>query len=335
MQYVTLGKTGLQVSRLGLGGIPIQKADVKRAKELLERMVQKGMNYIDSARGYTVSEDYLGQALEGLRDKFILATKSMARTKQAMQQDIEISLRNFRTDYIDLYQCHNPSLKDLEVFCGPGGGLEALLEAKERGKIRHLGLTAHSAGVFEKALELDWVETIMFPYNIVESQGEALIQACRQKNVGFIAMKPLAGGAIENPDLAIRYIFSNPNVTLVIPGMYTLEELEQNFAAAEDAQGLSKEDLREIESIRKSLGSQFCRRCNYCAPCSAGIDIPGVFVLKGYFERYGLAQWALDRYAGMGKKAGDCIDCGACETRCPYHLPIRDMMKKTAAEFEK
>ena len=177
MEYRTLGKTGLRISRMGFGGIPIQRIDAEGTKLLLKKMAEQGINYIDTARGYTVSEEYIGYGLEGLRDKFILATKSMSRTKEAMASDIETSLRNLRTDYIDLYQVHNPNMDQLEQVTGKGGALEALMEAKDAGKIGHIGITAHSTAVFEKALELDWVETVMFPYNIVESQGEELIRS--------------------------------------------------------------------------------------------------------------------------------------------------------------
>ena len=167
MEYRILGKTGLKISRLGFGGIPIQRIDAAGTRALMLQMKEAGINYIDTARGYTVSEEYLGEALEGIREDFIIATKSMARTKEAMAADIEISLKNLRTDYIDLYQVHNATLPQLEQVMAPGGALEALLEAKAAGKIGHIGLTAHGLEVFEKALELDWVETFMFPYNIV------------------------------------------------------------------------------------------------------------------------------------------------------------------------
>ena len=333
MNYRVLGKTGLKISTLGFGGIPIQRIDAEGTKLLMHRLVDAGVNYIDTARGYTVSESYLGYALEGIRDKFVLATKSMARTKEAMAADIETSLSNLRTDYIDLYQVHNPNLAQLEQVCGEGGALEALMEAKAAGKVGHIGLTAHSVAVFEKALELDWVETVMFPYNIVESQGEELIAKCTEKNIGFVVMKPLAGGAIEDATIAIRYVCANPNISVVIPGMAEPAELDQNLAAAADATPLSDEELAKIAQIRQELGTQFCRRCNYCAPCAAGISIPSVFLFDGYLSRYGLADWAKDRYATLPKKASDCIGCGACEGRCPYNLPIRQMMKAAAAHF--
>lgn len=333
MEYTTLGKTGLRISRMGFGGIPIQRIDENGTKELMKRLAEEGVNYIDTARGYTVSESYLGYALEGIRDSFVLATKSMARTKDAMAADIEKSLENLRTDHTDVYQVHNPSMEQLETVIGEGGALEALMEAKDAGKIGHIGLTAHSTAVFERALELDWVETIMFPYNIVESQGEELIAKCKEKNIGFIAMKPLAGGAIEDGTLALRYICANPAVTVVIPGMAEISELEENIAACSNTSPLTAEENAQIEEIRKTLSGNFCRRCNYCAPCTVGISIPNVFLFAGYLERYNLAGWAKDRYASLAVKASACVECGECETRCPYHLPIREMLKKAAEEF--
>jgi len=334
MEYRVLGKTGLKISRLGFGGIPIQRIDAEGTRKLCLQMKEAGINYIDTARGYTVSEEYLGQALEGIREDFIIATKSMARTREAMAADIEISLKNLRTDYIDLYQIHNATPAQLEQVMAPGGALEALLEAKAAGKIGHIGLTAHAIETFEKALELDWVETFMFPYNIVESQGEELIKACTEKNIGFIVMKPLAGGAIEDAPLAIRYCLANPAVSVVIPGMAEEKEIQQNLAAANDASPLSEEELKKAEAIRKALGTQFCRRCNYCQPCAVGINISGCFLFQGYLNRYGLEEWARSRYASaVPVKASACIGCGACENRCPYNLPIRQMLKKVVADF--
>lgn len=333
MEYRTLGKTGLKISRMGFGGIPIQKIDEEGTRKLLHEMMEKGVNYIDSARGYTVSEHYIGYGLEGIRDKFVLATKSMSRTKEAMAADIETSLGNFRTDYIDLYQVHNPSMEQLDQVMGEGGALEALMEAKAAGKIGHIGLTAHSTEVFERALELDWVETIMFPYNIVEQQGAELIHKCAEKNIGFIVMKPLAGGAIEDASLALRYVCSNPDVTVVIPGMAEIRELEQNLAACSNTEPLTQEELKEMDKVREQLGTDFCRRCNYCAPCTVGINIPSVFLFAGYLQRYDLADWAKDRYSTLKVKASACIGCGKCEPRCPYHLPIREKLKKCARDM--
>ena len=333
MEYRILGKTGLKISRMGFGGIPIQKIGAAGTKVLMQRLMAEGINYIDTARGYTVSESYLGQALEGIREHFILATKSMSRTREDMARDIDISLQNLRTDYIDLYQVHNPSPAQYEQVIAPGGAVEALLEAKAAGKIGHIGITAHSLEVAMQALEQPWVETIMFPYNIVESQGEKLIRKCAEKNIGFVCMKPLAGGAIEDATLALRYVCANEDVTVVIPGMAEVKEIDQNIAACSDTAPLSPAENAAIAEVRRQLGTNFCRRCNYCAPCTEGINIPGVFLFDGYISRYGLADWARQRYATLPVKASACIGCGVCETRCPYNLPIRQMLKTAAEHF--
>lgn len=333
MEYLTLGKTGLKVSRVGFGGIPIQKVDAEGSAKLMKAVADAGINFIDTARAYTVSEELIGNALAGMRDKFIIATKSMARTADAMRTDIETSLKNLKIDYIDIYQIHNVTMEQLAIVCGTGGALEALNEAKAQGKIGHIGLTAHSLEVFEYATTLDWVETLMFPYNIVETQGEEIIKKCRERNIGFICMKPLAGGALENATLAMRFISANKNVDIVIPGMCCEKEVEENVAAVCDKAQLSEDELAEIEKIRLELGTNFCRRCNYCQPCAAGINISGVFLFGGYLERYGLEDWARARYATLPNKASACIECGACESRCPYNLPIREMLKKYAVAF--
>ena len=333
MEYRILGKTGLKISRMGFGGIPIQRIDAEGTKALMHKMLAEGVNYIDTARAYTVSEEYLGYALEGIREHFVIATKSMARTREAMAKDIDISLKNLRTDYIDLYQIHNVAPAQVAQDSAPGGALEALMEAKAAGKIGHIGITAHSAETFKMALELDWVETIMFPYNIVETHAEELLRKCAEKNIGFICMKPLAGGAIEDATLALRWLCANPDVTVVIPGMAEERELHQNLAACADSSPLTPAEKAAVLEIRSALGSNFCRRCNYCQPCAAGISIYSVFLFDGYLSRYGLEAWARDRYASLPVKASACIGCGACEARCPYNLPIRKMLKEAAARF--
>ncbi len=333
MEYRILGKTGLKISRVGFGGIPIQKIDAEGTRQLMHQLKENGVNFIDTARGYTVSEEYLGYALEGIRNDFVIATKSMARTREAMAADIETSLKNLRTDYIDLYQVHNATPEQLQQVVAPGGALEALLEARDAGKIGHIGLTAHSLDTFRMALEMDWVETFMFPYNIVETQSESLIRKCAQKDIGFIAMKPLAGGAIENGTLALRFICANPNVTVAIPGMAEAKEIEENISACCDTAPLTSAEMAAVNEVRSQLGTNFCRRCNYCQPCAAGINISGVFLFEGYLSRYGLADWAKSRYATLPVKASACIGCGSCEQRCPYNLPIRQMLKAAAEKF--
>lgn len=336
MKYTTLGKTGLRVSVVGLGGIPVQRTDRKEAKEIVTACMEQGINYLDTARGYTVSEEFFGEALKGHRDRWIIATKSMSRDYEGMKADIETSLKNLQTGYIDLYQIHNIKTDEEFALCfGENGAYKALSEAKEAGKIRHIGATAHGKEAFARLIreQEDKIETVMFPYNIVENQGEKLMKECTEKNIGFIAMKPMAGGNLENTRLALRYIFNNPDCTIAIPGMGSAAEVLSN-TSEEVFLPLTDADLEECKQISKELGSEFCRRCGYCAPCPQGINIPQNLLLVNYLRKYGLADWARQRYSAMSVTAKDCVKCGACEKKCPYNLPIRDMLEKCAAEME-
>ena len=335
MKYVTLGKTGLKVSVVGLGGIPIQRTDVNEAKEVIKECCRQGINYLDTARGYTVSEEFFGEALKDVRNEWVLATKSMSRDYESMKKDIEISLKNLQTEYIDLYQIHNITLNDFDTVFGDNGAYKALLEAKNEGKIRHIGATAHGTEAFEKLINEyeDKIETMMFPFNIVESQAIELMKQCSEKNIGFIAMKPVAGGNIENVPLGLKYCLNNEDCTIVIPGMGNVEEVKQN-CLDNVFEKLTQEELDECEQIRKELGTQFCRRCGYCAPCPQGIDIPSNFLFANYLRKYGLAEWAKQRYWAMSETAQDCVQCGLCETRCPYNLPIREMLVKVKKDME-
>lgn len=335
MKYVKLGRTGLEAAVISFGGIPIQRSDCANTWAVVDKLEEYGINYIDTARGYTVSEEYLGAALEGRRDSFILATKSMARDYAGMSQDVEISLSNLRTNYIDLYQLHNLPEKDFELAFGGGGAYRALSEAKAAGKIGHIGVTAHSLDALKRLVEEygDRIETVMFPYNIVELQGREVLALARQKGIGTIAMKPLAGGNLEDWRLALRFIAASEVCDISIPGMGSPEEVERNAAVAEELSPLTKEELEQCAAVRRELGSHFCRRCGYCAPCPNGIDIPSNFLMANYLRRYGLADWARARYASMPYHAGSCVQCGACETRCPYELPIRDMLVQVARDF--
>ena len=334
MTYVTLGKTGLRPAAVSFGGIPIQRADGANTVAVVDKLEEYGINYIDTARGYTVSEEYLGAALEGRRDKFILATKSMERTAQGMARDVDISLKNLRTDYIDLYQIHNLPEKDMETAFGPGGAWEALDQARQAGKIGHIGVTAHNVDALGRLVEEygDKIETVMFPYNIVETQGHDVLAKAREKGIGTIAMKPLAGGNLDDWELALRFIAASGVIDISIPGMGCVEEVERN-AAVDLSAPLTEEELAKCDAIRRELGSQFCRRCGYCAPCPQGIDIPANFLMANYARKYGLGDWARTRYEALKGHAGDCVKCGACEGRCPYELPIRSMLEGVAEVF--
>lgn len=322
-----LGKTNIYVNEIGCGGIPIQRISKRETKELVIEMEKNGINFIDTARGYTISEELFGEALEGKREKFIVATKSMSRTYEAMKKDIEISLNNLKTNYIDLYQLHNVS-KGEDI----SGALKALNEEKEKGRVLHIGVTSHSLQYLEEAIDLDIFETIQFPYNIVETQAEDLFKKANQKNIGIIVMKPLAGGAIEKATPALKYILNNENISVIIPGMESVEQVREN--AGVQAGAYTEEEAKYIEEIKKELSNDFCRRCGYCMPCTMGINIPFSFLCEGYFTRYNLKEWAVSRYNAMKVKPSECIECGECEKKCPYNLHIIEKLKKVVETME-
>ena len=334
MNMVTLGNTGLKVSAISFGGIPIQRSDAANTMAVVDELEKYGINYMDTARGYTVSEEYLGNALKGRRERFILATKSMARSYEAMARDIDISLDNLQTDYIDVYQIHNLPLKDFDQVFGPDGAYRALAEAKAAGKIGHIGATAHSLDALRLLVEehAHPIETVMFPYNIVEMQGQEVLALAREKGIGTIAMKPMAGGNLDDWNLALRFIAASGVIDVAIPGMGSVEEVQRN-AQVDLSAPLTQEELEQCQAIRHELGTRFCRRCGYCAPCTVGIDIPSQFLMANYARRYGLGDWAVSRYQALAHHAGECVGCGACESRCPYELPIREMLRDVAKEF--
>ncbi len=337
MEMRVLGRTNFEVSAIGFGGIPIQRVDEEIAYRLLVEAHNQGINFIDTARGYMTSEELLGSALERIgRDKFILATKSMARTYDAVVEEFETSLKNLKTDYIDLFQFHNLSKKeDLETVMGENGALKAIKEYKEKGIIKEIGITSHSVDLLHIAIDTGEFSTIQYPYNPVEKQGEPVFRKARENNLGVIVMKPLAGGAISKGELSLRYIMENKDVTVAIPGMDSVEQVIENARAGNDMRHLTEDERKVLMEEANTLGEEFCRRCGYCAPCTVGIDIPTQFILEGYYSRYNLQDWAVDRYNGMSINAKDCIECGVCETRCPYSLPIIKMLKRVDSNLRR
>ena len=329
----SLGNTDIIIKRVGFGGIPIQRITQYETNKVVDELERQGINFIDTARGYTISEEYIGNALEGRRDKFYIATKSMSRDYENMKKDIEISLTNLKTDYIDLYQIHNLKIDEYDSIFDDDKAYRALLEAKEEGKIRNIGITSHSLDTIEKAIEDGKFATIQFPYNIVEDQADEAFKKAHEKGIGTIVMKPLAGGAIDDGLLAIKYILSKDYIDVAIPGMNDIEQVQQNVSAINSGE-LTEEDNRRIDEIRKILNGNFCRRCEYCLPCPKGVNIAQNFLLEGYYTRYNLKEWALERYESLGDaKAEKCIECGLCEKKCPYNLPIREMLKNVSEKL--
>ncbi|EQK48248.1 MULTISPECIES: aldo/keto reductase [Paraclostridium] len=321
-----LGSTNIELNRVGFGGIPIQRITQEDTNLVINELINQGINFIDSARGYTVSEEYIGNAIEGKRDKFILATKSMSRSYDDMIRDVNISLNNFKTEYIDLYQLHNLKPDEYDGIFDDDMAYEALLKCKEEGKIKHIGITSHSIDTIKKAVNSGKFDTIQFPYNIVEDQADEIFKEANKNGIGIIVMKPLAGGAIDNAKLAIKYILSKDYIDVVIPGMDSVDQVIENTSVLNNLNITDEENL-EIKDIIEKLGNRFCRRCEYCMPCPVGINIPMNFLLEGYYSRYNLKEWSKDRYKSLDVNASNCIECGKCESKCPYELPIREMLK--------
>ncbi len=336
MKYNILGRTNLQVAAVSFGGIPIQRDSAENTMEIVDKLVGYGMNYIDTARSYTVSEEFLGAAIEGRREKFIIATKSMAKDYESMKSDVQTSLNNLRTDYIDIYQFHNLKVTDLETVFSENGAYRALKEAKGNKQIGFIGATFHNIDALSKIVDeySDIIDAVMFPYNIVEVHGEEVLLKAKEKGIATIAMKPLAGGNLDDYDLALRFVANSKVIDVQIPGMGNCEEVDKNAKVWLNLAPLTKEEEEKVLKIRKELGDEFCRRCGYCLPCTVGIDIPSNFLFRNYLIKYeGLEGWSRARYQSLKVTAKDCIECGSCEGRCPYNLPIIKMLKEVTTAF--
>lgn len=334
MEKLRLGSTDMEVVPLGLGGIPLQRIEQDEATELIRACLERGINFIDTARGYTVSEGYIGRALKELNyPEVYIASKNMARTAEAFEKEMEESFRQLGLEVIDLYQFHNlRSLDEFEELIGPGGAYDFAKKVQDQGRIRYLGLTTHRVDVLERAIDSGLFATVQFPLNYMERQGEELLKRAKEKGIGVIIMKPFAGGALKYKDLALTYLFHSGASHVIIPGIDSLDQLDMNFKQLSRGP-LLEEELQLIQEEADELGEHFCRRCGYCLPCTVGIDIPTVFLMEGYYSRYNLQDWAVERYSSFDKKASDCIACGVCESRCPYELPIISMLDKVKGVF--
>ena len=328
---VALGKTGLTVCRMGFGGIPIQRLDPAQSDRVLRAALEQGIDFFDTSRVYTDSESKLGRGLADHRDKVVIASKTYSRDAAGARRDLETSLKELRTDRVDIYQCHNISTEaDLEKILGPGGALEALDRARDQGLVRHVGITGHKPWIVEKALDAYDFATLQVPVNIVEQSSlETLIPKARAKGLGVIAMKPVAGGALREVALNLRFILT-AGVDVAIPGMDSPQQVEANRAVLDKSLPLSAQEQRLLENEKKRLGDCFCRRCEYCMPCPEGINIPFLHLIEGYYFRYNLKDWAMERLAGMEKSYADCTACGVCVSRCPYELDMPGLFKSAA-----
>jgi uncharacterized protein len=330
MKTIPLGKTGLKVSMVGFGGIPIQQLSEHDAVAVVQGCLDLGITYFDTANGYSTSEERIGKAIAGRREQVVVATKSQGRDPKTFREHIGLSLRRLNTEYIDVLQFHNVSTEQhYDLVVTPGGLLDIAREAQAAGRIRHIGVTSHHLGMALKLASSGHFETLMFPFCVVtpEPAGE-LIPLCRKHDVAFIAMKPMAGGMIDNAPLAFRFLRQYPSVVPLV-GIHSVSEMEQIIGVMEGPAGLDEAERAEVERIQKELGPRYCRGCDYCQPCQQHINISTVMRLRSFSRRFPLervfGQWGQTLIAD----AEGCAECGDCEARCPYQLPIRDMLKES------
>lgn len=334
MEKRTLGRTDIRAAVVGFGGIPIQGLTFAAAEGVIRHALERGINFFDTARAYTDSEEKIGRALAGRRDEVYLASKSLAHDGPGMRRELEASLRALRTETIDLYQVHSVgSDEQLERVLGPGGAFEVLSRAREQGAVRWIGVTGHARGPLLRAARSGMFDTLQVPFNVIESEwADEVLPAARAAGVGTIGMKPLAGGALSSAEAAIRFALTG-GIDVAIPGMDAVEQVEVNLRAG-DLAPPGAEQRALLEEEKRLWGKSFCRRCGYCMPCPEGLNIPFLLLLEGYYTRYGLKEWAVARLETQEKSYSSCTRCGTCLERCPYHLPVPDLMERAASRFE-
>ena len=330
MKQITLGRTGITVPQNAFGCLPIQRIDEAAAVRLLRRAYDGGMRFLDTARAYSDSESKVGAAFAGMRDKVFLASKTQAKTPEDFWRDLETSLRELRTDYIDLYQFHC-----VKQCWRPGDGTgmyECMLEAKAQGRIRHIGVTAHLVGVAEELIASGLYETLQFPLSYLSSERDlALVKACEAADMGFIAMKGLAGGLLTNAEACMAFMLEHR--ALPIWGIQRQSELDQWLSFFGREPELTPELAAVIEGDRAALAGDFCRGCGYCMPCTVGITINQCARMAQMVRRAPSEVWLNDRWQAEMAKIDDCIECGLCMSRCPYGLEIPALLRKNLADY--
>jgi predicted aldo/keto reductase-like oxidoreductase len=334
MRYLTLGKTGMEVSEVGFGGIPIIRLSMDDAVAVLRRAMDRGVTLFDTANLYMDSEEKFGRALAGERQRLVLATKSIKRDRAGVEADIDLSLTKMRTDYLDLFQFHQVSQEDhLEAITGPDGALEGVVRAQKAGKIRHVGVTSHSLEMALRMVKMDIFSTIQFPFSFIEeAAAEELHPAAREANVGIMAMKPFCGGLVDNAGVAFAYLRQYPDI-IPLPGWDTVAGVDEVLDLYEQENVVNPEDLAEMARYREELGDKFCRRCEYCQPCPQGVMITPAMLYGIVAHRMGPAKAAAFATKIM-ETVKQCIECQECEARCPYGLPIAETIHHHLALFE-
>jgi len=324
MELVRLGKTELMVSKISFGALPIQSVDRDSAVRVVRYACEQGMNFFDTARSYSTSEEDLGRALKGLGEKVMVATKAVYKDMDKFEKDYETSFNNLQRDYIDLFQFHIVNYREeLDAILEKGGPYDYLLEEKKKGRIRHIGITSHRPAFMLEALKTGKFETVQVPFNYIETEPlDELFPLARSLDIGIIVMKPVAGGVFTNNRMAISWILQHPDV-VPIPGMCRIEEIEDNLQALNAAPGPA--DLQQLEADKEELGTVFCRRCDYCMPCPN--DIEASFIVRSgmIFKRVGWDKMKESHIKAFSKGLS-CTRCGDCQSRCPYELPLTELV---------
>lgn len=328
---VTLGQTGITVNKNGFGALPMQRVTVEEAVRLVHKAYDGGVRFFDTARAYSDSEEKLGCAFEGMREKVFIATKTAASTAEDFWRDLETSLSKLRTTYVDIYQFHNPS------FCpkpGDGSGLyEAMLEAKAQGKIRHIGITNHRLSVAMEAIESGLYETLQFPFCYLATEKDIeVVEACARAHMGFIAMKALSGGLITNSRAAYAFLAQYPEV-LPIWGVQREREMDEFLSYVDNPPAYTPEMKAYIEKEKAELSGDFCRGCGYCMPCPAGIQINDCARMSLLLRRSPSAGWLSESGQERMNKIDDCIGCNACKSKCPYGLDTPNLLKRNLKDY--
>jgi predicted aldo/keto reductase-like oxidoreductase len=331
MEYRTLGRTGINTSCIGFGGIPLTGLNGDEAFRVLTAVLDRGINFIDTARGYKESEELIGNSIADRRDEYCLATKTKVRDEDSILKEFEISTAKLKTDVIDLYQIHYVNTKeDLSGVMAPAGALSVIRRLQREGGVRYIGITGHSPAILRKAAETGEFDSVQGAFSYIEKGDEVLrlIRYCKENDIGFIAQKPLAGGSLLPAQAALRFILGYP-VSVVIPGMLSVEQVEENSHAGDGRFTLTAQEERALEAVTVGLGSRFCRRCYYCQPaCPQNIRIGVILEFLGKARRPENLALMRRWYAGMAINASECTECGLCLAECPYELPIVDMLKE-------
>ena len=333
MKTITLGSTGITAPQNGFGALPIQRVTEADAVKLLRRAYEGGMRFFDTARAYSDSEEKMGAAFAGMRDKIFIATKTQAKTPEEFRAHLEQSLKNLRTDYIDVYQFH---CVDQCYAPGDGTGMyECMLEAKEAGKIRHIGITAHKIGVAFDCVNSGLYETMQFPFSYLSGQKEIdLVRLCAENNVGFLAMKGLAGGLITCSKAAMAFVSQFDNV-MPIWGVQREKELEEWLSYMDETPEMTAETEAFIEKEKMDLSGEFCRGCGYCMPCPAGIMINQCARMSLMLRRAPSKAWLTPEMQAEMEKIEGCLHCGKCMEKCPYSLNTPELLEKNYEDYKK